>query len=51
MTDEEDRERPDPSPEPASQSAWETFAQSRVWLPQTIARLIERLKARRAGEP
>jgi hypothetical protein len=53
MTDEEDRERPDPTPEQetASQSGWETFAQSRVWFPQTIARLIEQLKARRAGEP
>jgi len=51
MTEEEDGARPDPTPDPAPRSGWETFAQSRVWLPQTIARLIGQLKARRAGEP
>jgi hypothetical protein len=54
MADEDDLEQPDPDYPPAKakitpQSFAEGFAQSRVWLPQAIARLVERLKARRAS--
>jgi hypothetical protein len=56
VTDEADREPPaagDPPKEPdtAARSSWERFAESRVYLPQALARLVERLKAARRSRP
>jgi hypothetical protein len=56
VTDEADRDRPaagDPPPEPdaAAQSSWARFAESRVYLPQALVRLLERLKAARRSRP
>jgi hypothetical protein len=56
VTDEDDREPPpagDPPPEPktAAQSSWDGFTESRVYLPQALARLVERLKGARRSRP
>jgi hypothetical protein len=56
VTDEDDRERsaagdPPPEPKTAAQSSWDRFAESRVYLPQAVARLVERLKGAKRSRP